>query len=60
MVYVASGFLLFLFVGTLAPFILEALGIDPTNGSSPALATLTDVGGILAMCLISSKIMGIA
>jgi len=44
-------------VGTLAPFLLEFLGVDPTNGSSPALATLTDITGVLILCSVSSRIL---
>jgi magnesium transporter len=45
-------------LGTLSPLVLEYLGQDPCNCASPALATLTDVSGVLILCLISSLLLG--
>lgn len=46
------------FMGTFAPLLLDRLGLDPCNCASPALATMTDVGGVLILCAISSAMLG--
>lgn len=46
------------FLGTFAPIILDRLGLDPCNCASPALATMTDVSGVLILCAISSVLLG--
>lgn len=46
------------FLGTFAPLILDRLGLDPCNCASPALATLTDVSGVLILCFVSSMLLG--
>jgi magnesium transporter len=43
--------------GTVVPLLLERMGVDPVHISSPVLATLTDVVGVLLLCLISSKFL---
>ena len=45
-------------LGTAAPLLLERLGIDPCNCASPALATLTDIGGVAVLCLMGSWLLG--
>lgn len=46
------------FMGTFAPLLLDRLGLDPCNCASPALATMTDVSGVLILCAISSALLG--
>lgn len=46
------------FLGTFAPLVLDRMGLDPCNCASPALATMTDVGGVLILCAISSAMLG--
>jgi len=43
--------------GTVAPMLLERVGVDPCNCASPALATLTDVGGVLILCSLASILL---
>ncbi|CEL93578.1 unnamed protein product [Vitrella brassicaformis CCMP3155] len=45
-------------LGTLSPIILEWIGLDPCNCASPALATATDVAGVLILCTIASVLLG--
>lgn len=45
-------------MGTVAPLILDRLGLDPCNCASPALSTLTDIGGVLVLCAVASVILG--
>ena len=45
-------------LGTFAPLVLDRLGLDPCNCASPALATMTDVGGVLILCATSSALLG--
>mmetsp|Transcript_21024 Transcript_21024/g.27172 ORF Transcript_21024/g.27172 Transcript_21024/m.27172 type:complete len:349 (-) Transcript_21024:450-1496(-) len=44
-------------MGTIVPLILERFGMDPVNFASPALATLTDIAGVLILCSMSSAIL---
>ncbi|KAK4530735.1 hypothetical protein CCYA_CCYA05G1592 [Cyanidiococcus yangmingshanensis] len=44
--------------GTIAPLVLARLGLDPCHCASPLLSTLTDIGGVLALCLVASIILG--
>ena len=44
--------------GTVVPLALERAGLDPCHISSPMLATLTDIMGVLILCMISSAILG--
>jgi magnesium transporter len=44
--------------GTVAPLVMDRLGIDPANCASPALSTIVDVGGVLVLCAISSVLLG--
>ncbi|KAK4535604.1 hypothetical protein CDCA_CDCA05G1629 [Cyanidium caldarium] len=46
-------------LGTAAPLILYRLGLDPCNCASPALSTLTDIGGVLILCAVASVILGL-
>mmetsp|Transcript_1487 Transcript_1487/g.4505 ORF Transcript_1487/g.4505 Transcript_1487/m.4505 type:complete len:299 (-) Transcript_1487:152-1048(-) len=43
--------------GTMAPMLLERIGLDPCNCASPALATLTDVSGVLILCSMASLLL---
>ena len=43
--------------GTLLPIAIEKMGNDPVVTSSPILATLTDIGGVLVLCSLASKIL---
>ncbi len=45
------------FLGTVVPFLLDAMGVDPTSGASPALATFTDIAGIFVLCALSSLLL---
>jgi cation transporter-like permease len=45
-------------IGTIAPLILAQMGLDPCHCASPLLSTLTDIGGVLALCLVGSIILG--
>jgi magnesium transporter len=45
-------------MGTIAPLVLARLGLDPCHCASPLLSTLTDIGGVLALCLVASIILG--
>lgn len=44
--------------GTVAPLVMDRLGVDPANCASPALSTLVDVGGVLVLCALSSAMLG--
>mmetsp|Transcript_55788 Transcript_55788/g.130707 ORF Transcript_55788/g.130707 Transcript_55788/m.130707 type:complete len:327 (-) Transcript_55788:52-1032(-) len=44
--------------GTAVPLILDRLGLDPCNLSSPILATITDVMGVLLLCLVTTALVG--
>jgi len=46
--------------GTIVPLALERVGLDPCNLSSPMLATLTDILGVLLLCVVSSFVLGSA
>jgi Mg/Co/Ni transporter MgtE len=41
------------------PLVVERMGGDPAVTSSPILATLTDVIGVLVLCVISSKMLAV-
>jgi len=43
--------------GTLSPIVLQRLGVDPCNCASPALSTVTDIAGVLLLCLTASAIL---
>eukprot|EP00904_Undaria_pinnatifida_P014274 jgi/Undpi1/9978/HiC_scaffold_28.g12432.m1 len=44
--------------GTIAPIVLDGMGIDPVNFASPALATLTDVSGVFILCSVAKLMLG--
>mmetsp|Transcript_30022 Transcript_30022/g.60521 ORF Transcript_30022/g.60521 Transcript_30022/m.60521 type:complete len:349 (+) Transcript_30022:88-1134(+) len=44
--------------GTAVPLVLDRMGIDPVHLSSPILATLTDVMGVLLLCIITTAVAG--
>jgi magnesium transporter len=43
--------------GSMLPFILRALGVDPASASAPFVATLVDVTGLIIYFTIASMIM---
>ncbi|CAM9740529.1 unnamed protein product [Ascophyllum nodosum] len=43
--------------GTVAPIVLDGMGVDPVNFASPALATLTDVSGVFILCSIAKMML---
>eukprot|EP00611_Tribonema_gayanum_P028534 TRINITY_DN7359_c0_g1_i1.p2 TRINITY_DN7359_c0_g1~~TRINITY_DN7359_c0_g1_i1.p2 ORF type:complete len:161 (-),score=34.73 TRINITY_DN7359_c0_g1_i1:359-841(-) len=43
--------------GTATPLLLDRFGVDPVNFASPALATLTDVSGVLILCTVASMLL---
>jgi magnesium transporter len=44
--------------GAVAPLLLEQCGADPAYCASPALATATDVIGVLLICTVATIILG--
>ena len=40
-------------IGAAAPLLFDILGLDPVNSTGPALATLTDISGVLILCLLA-------
>ena len=44
--------------GTVVPMALEQLGLDTCNLSAPILTTLTDVMGVLLLCLVTTALVG--
>ncbi|KAJ8600453.1 hypothetical protein CTAYLR_001439 [Chrysophaeum taylorii] len=44
-------------VGTTAPLLLDAIGVDPCNCASPALATMVDLCGVLLLCSVGQAIL---
>lgn len=45
-------------LATVTPIALERLSIDPALGAGPALSTLTDIAGVLLLCLVASALLG--
>ncbi len=46
-------------VGSMLPFILEAVGIDPATGSTPLVATIIDVSGLIIYFTVALLILGV-
>lgn len=46
------------FLGSATPMLLKRVGVDPTVASGPALATLTDICGVLLLCFTASLLLG--
>jgi len=46
-------------VGSLLPFALRSLGADPATSSTPFVATIADVCGLLIYFVIATSILGI-
>ena len=44
--------------GSLLPFLLRRLGLDPASASAPFVATLVDVAGVLIYFLMASLLLG--
>ena len=44
-------------VGSMLPFVLRALGVDPASASAPFVATLVDVTGLVIYFTIASIVM---
>ena len=40
--------------GTITPLLFERAGLDPCYFASPALATLTDIAGVLILCSLAT------
>jgi magnesium transporter len=47
-------------VGSLLPFILRGLGADPATSSTPFVATIVDVCGLLIYFFVASSILQLA
>jgi magnesium transporter len=45
------------FSGSMLPFILRRLGLDPATSSAPFVATLVDVSGLIIYFTIASLIL---
>ena len=43
-----------IFLGVAFSLIMDRLHIDPVNGAAPLLATVSDLIGILLLCIISA------
>jgi magnesium transporter len=43
--------------GSMLPFILRRLGLDPASASAPFVATLVDVSGLVIYFTVASVIM---
>jgi len=46
-------------VGSMLPFILKKVGLDPAAGSTPLVATIVDVSGLLIYFGVASLILGL-
>lgn len=46
-------------IGSMLPFVLRAVGIDPASSSTPLLATVVDVTGLLIYFTVAITIVGI-
>jgi magnesium transporter len=44
-------------MGSATPMLLKRAGVDPALGSGPALATLTDICGVLLLCFTASLLL---
>jgi magnesium transporter len=44
-------------VGSATPMIFKRLGIDPALGAGPALATITDISGVLLLCFTAAILL---
>ena len=43
--------------GSMLPFVLRVLGVDPASASAPFVATLVDVSGILIYFTVASVVL---
>ncbi len=46
-------------LGSMLPFLMRALGVDPASSSTPFVATLVDVTGLALYFLVAISIIGI-
>ena len=46
-------------LGSMLPFIMRALGVDPATSSTPFVATLVDVTGLLLYFAVAISIIGL-
>ena len=44
-------------LGSATPMLLQRLGVDPAVGAGPALSTLTDIAGVLLLCIVASALL---
>lgn len=44
--------------GSMLPFLLKRLGFDPASASTPLVATLVDVTGLLIYFLVAFGVLG--
>jgi magnesium transporter len=47
------------FVGSMLPFVFGKMGIDPATSSTPAVATILDVTGLVVYFLVASLVIGL-
>jgi magnesium transporter len=45
------------FIGSMLPFALRRVGLDPANSSAPFVATLVDVSGLIIYFMAASSIL---
>jgi magnesium transporter len=46
-------------LGSMLPFLMRAIGVDPASSSTPFVATLVDVTGLLLYFAVAITIIGI-
>jgi magnesium transporter len=46
-------------LGSMLPFIMRALGVDPASSSTPFVATVVDVTGLLLYFAVAIAIIGV-
>ena len=52
-----STILAAILVGVGAPLLLDAVGVDPCNCASPALATAVDLLGVVFLCVTGQRFL---
>ncbi len=46
-------------IGSMLPFLMRLIGADPAASSTPFVATIVDVTGLILYLLIATSILGI-
>ena len=46
-------------LGSMLPFVMRALGVDPASSSTPFVATIVDVTGLLLYFVIAIAFIGL-